>query len=189
MVHTCWLAWNWPGPRSWSWSDPDPEVRRHQAERLLRALRDPTILAPGSQRVRAGDTLARLGDPRFRGDDAWYLPDEPLLGFVEIPAGAFWMGSTQRDQLAYDDEKSRHRVTLPRYYIARYPVTVAQFRAFVEASGHRPVDAQSLEGLPTHSVVYVNWYDALAYCDWLTARLRGWDHTPEPLAALLRQRD
>jgi hypothetical protein len=119
---------------------PDPEVRRHQAERLLRTLRDPTILAPGNQRVRAGDTLARLGDPRFRGDDAWCLPDEPLLGFMEIPAGAFWMGSTQRDRLAYDDEKPRHRVTLPRYYLARYPVTVAQFRAFVEASGH-PADA------------------------------------------------
>ena len=51
---------------------PDPEVRRHQAERLLRALRDPAVDAPGSQRVRAGDTLARLGDPRFRGDDAWF---------------------------------------------------------------------------------------------------------------------
>jgi hypothetical protein len=95
---------------------PDPEVRRHQAERLLRALRDPDVHPSGSQRIRTGDTLARLGDPRFR-DDAWYLPDEPLLGFVEIPAGAFWMGSTQRDQLAYDDEKPRHRVTLPRYYI------------------------------------------------------------------------
>ena len=59
-----------------------------------------------------------------------------MLGFVEIPAGAFWMGSTQRDRLADDDEKPRHRVTLPRYYIARYPVTVAQFRAFVEASGY-----------------------------------------------------
>ena len=166
----------------------DPEVRRRQAERLQRALRDPTGCAPGSQRIRAGDTLARLGDPRFR-DDAWYLPDEPLLGFVEIPAGAFWMGSTQRDRLAYDYEKPRHRVALPRYYIARYPVTVAQFRAFVEASGHRPADAQSLEGLPTHPVVDVNWYDAVAYCDWLTVQLRTWEHTSEPLAALLRQGD
>jgi|SRR5438128_7145617 len=78
---------------------PDPEVRRHQAERLLRALRDPTVIAPGSQRARSGDMLARLGDPRFRAD-AWCLPDESLLGFVEIPAGVFWMGSTQRDRLA-----------------------------------------------------------------------------------------
>ncbi len=167
---------------------PDPEVRRHQAERLLRALRDPTVHAPGSQRVRAGDTLARLGDPRFRAD-AWYLPDEPLLGFVEIPAGAFWMGSTQRDRMANDDEKPRHRVTLPRYYIARYPVTVAQFRAFDEASGRKPNAVLSLDGLPTHPVTDVSWYEALAYCDWLTGRLRTWEHTPEPLASLLRQED
>ena len=164
-------------------------MRCHQAERLLRVLRDPTVYAPGSQRVRAGDTLARLGDPRFRGADAWYLPDEPLLGFVEIPAGAFWMGSTQRDRLADDDEKPRYRVTLPRYYIAQYPVTVAQFRAFVEASDHRPADERSLEGLPTYPVVFVNWYDALVYCDWLTAGLRAWEHTPGPLGALLRRED
>ena len=29
--------------------------------------------------------LGALGDPRFR-TDAWYLPDEPFLGFVEISA-------------------------------------------------------------------------------------------------------
>jgi formylglycine-generating enzyme required for sulfatase activity len=56
-------------------------------------------------------------------------------------------------------------------------------------SGHQPADAQSLEGLATHPVVYVNWYDAVAYCDWLTGRLRTWAHTPESLAVLLRQRD
>jgi formylglycine-generating enzyme required for sulfatase activity len=168
---------------------PDAEVRRHQAESLLRTLRDSTVFASGSQRVRAGDTLARLGDPRFRGDGALFLPDEPLLGFVEIPAGAFWMGSTQRDRMDYDNEKPRHRVTLPRYYIARYPVTVAQFRAFDEASGRKPNAALSLDGLPTHPVTDVSWYEALAYCDWLTGRLRTWEHTPEPLAALLRQED
>ena len=47
------------------------------------------------ERVAAGNALARLGDPRFRAD-AWYLPDEPLLGFVEVPAGPFKMGSDMR---------------------------------------------------------------------------------------------
>src|SRR5215813_14469765 len=83
------------------------------------------------QRVAIGDTLARLGDPRFRAD-AWYLPDEPLLGWVEIPAGMFLMGT--RDGLdIYWNEGPQYSVYLPQYYIARYPVTVAQFWAFVEA--------------------------------------------------------
>jgi formylglycine-generating enzyme required for sulfatase activity len=37
----------------------------------------------------------------------------------------------------YEWETPRHELTLPTYYIARYPVTVAQFRAFAEAGGYR----------------------------------------------------
>jgi sulfatase-modifying factor enzyme 1 len=102
-------------------------------------------------RAEAGDALAVFGDPRFR-PDAWYLPDEPLLGFVEIPPGSFLMGSDQaRDADARDDELPQHEITLPRYFIGRYPVTVAQFGAFVEASGYRPGNEDSLRGLPKPS--------------------------------------
>jgi formylglycine-generating enzyme required for sulfatase activity len=139
------------------------------------------------ERVAAGDTLAQLGDPRFRAD-AWYLPHEPLLGFVEIPAGPFLMGSDKaRDPEAGDDELPRHEITLPRYFIGRYPVTVAQFRAFVEASGYQPQRQDALQGLPTHPVVHVSWDDTLKYSEWLTARLREWPGMPEPLATLVRQ--
>ena len=138
------------------------------------------------ERAAAGNTLACLGDPRFRAD-AWQLPGEPLLGFVEIPAGTFLMGSTKGDQLASDAEKPQHKLSLPRYYVARYPVTVAQFRAFVDASGYIPEDEDCLHGLLNHPVVDITWYEALKYCQWLTERLREWEGTPEPLACLLRQ--
>ena len=168
---------------------PEPEQRRRQAERLVEGLRDEDIRAGGVLRARAGNVLAQLGDPRFR-PDAWHLPAEPLLGFVEIPAGPFTMGSDkQRDAMAYDDELPQHEVTLPAYYVARYPVTVAQFRAFVKESGFRlrPGDEDCLRGVDTHPVMWVSWHEALAYCDWLTERLQAWEGTPEPLATLLRE--
>ena len=54
--------------------------------------------------------------------------------WVTIPAGTFLMGSAKtNDTLAYDDETPQHGV-LPEYRIARVPVTVAQFAAFMAAN-------------------------------------------------------
>ena len=82
---------------------------------------------PAIEGAQAGDALAALGDPRFRAD-AWRLPDEPLLGFVEIPAGPFLMGSDpERDRDAMDLEYPQHERNVEAYYMAHYLVTVAQF--------------------------------------------------------------
>jgi formylglycine-generating enzyme required for sulfatase activity len=163
------------------------ESNHHMFLKALQAdLRRSDRLTAG-QRAAAGNTLAGLGDPRFR-PEAWYLSREPLLGFVEMPSGPFRMGSdAQRDPQAYEDEWPQHEITLPHYYIARYPVTVAQFLAFVEATGHQPENEGSLRGIANHPAVWLGWLDALTYCDWLTGRLRAWDGTPEPLATLLRR--
>ncbi len=114
---------------------------------------------PVLERATAGRVLAGLGDPRF-DPDLWYLPKEPLLGFVEAPAGPFQMG----DDL--------HEVEVPTFYIARYPVTVAQFHVFVEASSYEPEDRSCLIGWANHPVRRVSRNDALAYCKWLGERLR-----------------
>ncbi len=53
----------------------------------------------------------------------------------------------------------------------------AQFREFVDDSGFEPSYGQkSLRGAENLPVVYVNWYDALVFCDWLDGRWRaaGW---------------
>lgn len=128
----------------------------------------------------------------FRAD-AWFLPDDPLLGFVEIPSGPFLMGGAPpTDPLAFDNERwsaatvgaSQGTVNLPTFYMGRYEVTVAQFGAFVLATAHTVSD-ETLRGQPDHPVVAVSWPDALAYCRWLEGVLLGWSDTPAPIRRIL----
>lgn len=138
------------------------------------------------ERVDAGNVLSAVGDPRF-DKDFYYLPREELRGFVLIPAGPFWMGSDQKDDpQAYDVESPKHQVALPDYYIQRYPVTAAQYRHFVERSNHKTSDEDSLKGPANHPVVWVSWYDALAYADWLTEEMKKNPRTPQELQKRLQ---
>jgi formylglycine-generating enzyme required for sulfatase activity len=122
---------------------------------------------------------------RFR-TDMWSLPDEPLLGFVEIPAGQFTMGSDKRqDPNAPDRELPQHKVDLPRYYIARYEVTMAQFRAFIQASGYPWRTTQAQDGQADLPVFNVSWHDAVAYATWLDKSLRESRTTPPGMRAIL----
>jgi len=91
-----------------------------------------------------------------------------------------------RDPGALDRECPQHELHLPTYYIARYPVTVAQFRAFVQDSGFRPGHPDCLRDPDNHPVRYVNWHEARAYCAWLTETLRAWEDLPAALAARVR---
>jgi len=72
---------------------------------------------------------------------------------VYVPEGRFVMGTSEEqirvlaleDSLVrkwveknyFDREKPQHRVTLGGYWIAKYPVTVGEFRNFIEASAYR----------------------------------------------------
>lgn len=174
--------------------DRDGPLHERARQRLVEVIHDPT--RPAQERAAAGDALAALGDPRFdwlpprplgegpgvrallparRWDAerrAWV--EEPTWGFVRIPAGPFLMGSDpERDPDADEDEQPQHRVNLNYdYWIARYPVTVAQWRAFVEATGYKKFDKDALRDPDTRPVRWVTWHDALAYCHWLDEVLR-----------------
>jgi hypothetical protein len=100
-------------------------------------------------RARAGDRLAQLGDPRF-DPQRFHLPADEMLGFVRIAADPGFIIGTRRQDAArvskiiggrYDDEINDAPTPTPEFYIARYPVTVAQFRAFVEATAFATGDA------------------------------------------------
>jgi formylglycine-generating enzyme required for sulfatase activity len=56
------------------------------------------------------------------------------------------------------------------FWIARYPVTNAQYEVFVDATAHKPPTHWQGNhpplGLGNHPVVYVTWEDADEYCAW-----------------------
>lgn len=150
------------------------------------------VASEGEAESRAASIELPRELPGFRAD-AWFLPDEELLGFVEIPAGPFVMGSDPaEDPLAFDIERwspaaPQATLDLPAFYIQRYEVTGAQYAAFVRASGYRVADENALKGGPHFPVTSVSWTDALAYARWLHTALASSSSTPEPIARLLRE--
>ena len=124
--------------------------------------------------------------------DVGYLPDDRLLGFVEIPEGPFIMGSDAAiDTLAYDIERwsgdqPQGIVDVPAFYIGRHEVSVVQFRAFREAASYA-ADPRALAGPSLHPVSSVSWPDALAYSRWLERLLRDSPATPPELRSRLAE--
>jgi formylglycine-generating enzyme required for sulfatase activity len=161
------------------------KVRAH----LVRVMKAGEL--PAVERAAAGRALAKLGDPRpgvrLRDDG---LPD---IVWCEVPAGPFLMGSTDEDKMAWDDEKPQHTCDIEQpYAISRYLVTNAQYVAFVQAGGYGeprywteagwawreknsvtgPEEYGTPYNLPNHPMVGVSWYEAIAFCRWLTEELR-----------------
>jgi formylglycine-generating enzyme required for sulfatase activity len=92
--------------------------------------------------------------------------------WVTIPAGDFLMGSDKsKDRLAFDDEMPQHILYLPEFRIARVPVTVAQFAAFVKAAGFETKANQDARDKAEHPITRVSWYDAVEFCRWAGVRL------------------
>jgi formylglycine-generating enzyme required for sulfatase activity len=135
-------------------------------------------------RADMGAMLGRLGDERFRPEFVW-LPDDGQLGFIQVEGGLFTMGSDKKNGNTRVEEQPAHEVMLPEFWVAKYPVTVAQFRAFVEETGFSIARVDSLRGVPNHPVVMVSWYEAFAYCGWLTGKLRSSPWTPVSLRTRL----
>lgn len=137
---------------------------------LVAAVQADDVLEP-KMRAASGNILARLGDTRFDPNN-WCLPVDDLSGFNEIPGGPCLIGSDKkRDSNAFERELPQHEVELSKYYMARYPVTVAQFGVFVDNSGYGASGPWNT-GFDNHPVVNVSWYDAIEYCRWLTKQLK-----------------
>ncbi|MGR3293614.1 MAG: formylglycine-generating enzyme family protein [Candidatus Scalindua sp.] len=115
------------------------------------------------------------------------------MEFVFIKGGCFDMGDTFG--VGYDDETPVHEVCINDFYIAKYEVTVGEFRTFVSETGYKTdaekdgwgctINSDATELINkkgadwknpgylqngNHPVVQVSWNDAMAYIEWLNRR-------------------
>lgn len=159
-----------------AWRDSGGNVRALCAARIVALLQTPVELAESKPVTRAltGDTLPRLGDPRF-DPQRFHLPVGDDLGFIHIPADpAFRIGTRKADQQRVGADKCELNDALtpsPEFLIARYLVTVAQFRAYLLATGRSPGKPDALGDPDSRPVSWVNWQEAMDYCGWLQAQL------------------
>ncbi|OGR14884.1 MAG: hypothetical protein A2097_14625, partial [Desulfobacula sp. GWF2_41_7] len=113
------------------------------------------------------DTLYMINDSRFDPTN-WYLPSETNWGYVEVPLhGSLKNIDTGLQQVDY----------VSNFAISKYPVTKAQFKAFIDESGHKTEsDKWQDYGQGSHPVVFVSWCDAVEYSKWLTKKMHafGW---------------
>ncbi|MCP4699094.1 MAG: SUMF1/EgtB/PvdO family nonheme iron enzyme [Gammaproteobacteria bacterium] len=115
----------------------------------------------------------------------------PLM--VRIPGGSFRMGDIQGGGAS--NEKPVHQVSMTKFAMGAYEVTVGEFRRFVKAAGYR-TEAEQGDGCwadkdkdgsweqvkdadwqnpyfsqnDDHPAVCVSWNDAVAYAEWLSGQ-------------------
>lgn len=80
------------------------------------------------------------------------------LEMVYVPGGRFMMGGDK-----YDDEKPRHEVTVPAFYIGKFQITQAQWKAVMGAEKN-PSYFKG-DNLPVENV---SWNDAKKFCQKLS---------------------
>ena len=138
-------------------------------------------------------TAGLTGPVRAAGEG--FTESRTGMTFVLVRGGTYRMGDFSG--LGIDLERPAHPVAVSDFYLARHEVTVAQFRAFVEATGYRtgaeqaggvididpvmmrPVKRAGVSwnnpGFPQddrNPVVWVTWDDATEFVRWL-ARATG----------------
>ncbi len=94
------------------------------------------------------------------------------LPWVRIPAGAFHRGCVPVDEACLDNERPRHEVTVSQPFdLMATEVTVRQYLTFARVTQHALPRQPNFEQTGAHPIVYVDWQDAAAFCEWAGGRL------------------
>jgi formylglycine-generating enzyme required for sulfatase activity len=177
-----------------------PTLQQELRQGLVTLLNDATQPISVTERLRAGTLLADLNDPRYPvTDDEWIESLRNLS--IETPHASrsthhlpYWCyirpGTYTIGGWEDGEESADHN--LPAFWIARYPITVAQYAAFIAAGGYDQQRYWTPQGWewkqernrtqplgwdntkynsPNQAVIGVTWYECMAFCAWLTAQL------------------
>ncbi|BAY45963.1 hypothetical protein SAMD00079811_35700 [Scytonema sp. HK-05] len=96
------------------------------------------------------------------------------LEMVLLRRGSFIMGAPETEEGSSDWERPQHEVTVPTFFMSKYPVTQAQWRAVAAL----PQVNRELKSNPSRfkgdnrPVEQVSWYDAIEFCQRLTSHTK-----------------
>lgn len=99
------------------------------------------------------------------------LADGVVLEMVAIPGGTFLMGSPPEEEGRSEEESPQHLVSLASFFVSKYPITQAQWRAVASDPmevGLHPNPAQ-FPG-ETRPVEQISWHEAVEFCQRLTQK-------------------
>ena len=89
---------------------------------------------------------------------------------MQIPAGTFLMGSPDSEEGHSKSESPQHQVSVPSFFMAKYPVTQAQWRIVSKMSQVQlklKPNPSKFKG-DTRPVEQVSWHEAIEFCARLT---------------------
>ena len=102
----------------------------------------------------------------------------PGLSMVYVEGGTFDMGATEEQGEDYSvDERPIHSITLSSYYISKYEITQAQWKAVMGTTIEQQKEkvATYYEKVTplcsdsgSHPIIYVSWYEAKEFCEKLS---------------------
>src|SRR5262249_55054134 len=144
----------------WYEHDPDPGIHGAAAW-ALRQWGQQDALAQIDRRLAAAWSAGERG-PRRRG---WFVNSQgQTLAVVPGPL-EFAMGSPPEEYHRNRDELWHRRRIGWTFAVGTTEVTLAQFHRFKSSFGNR----LNLERLPPDTAAFtVDWYEAAAYCNWLS---------------------
>ncbi|MGP1515144.1 MAG: formylglycine-generating enzyme family protein [Bacteroidales bacterium] len=91
--------------------------------------------------------------------------------WIKVEQGTFIMGCNDSDKDCYPDEQPQHKVTISSFYIARYEVTVKEYRDYCEKTGKTMPQEPKYGWHDNYPIVNLTWQEAYDYAKYMGCRL------------------